>query len=576
LIINEVGLAHPASALITRELMSQLAARPDYQVEFYIESLDSVLLTDEASQEKAESLLVEHYKNYRLDVIVVMGPAAIKFLSRVSSTFHPEVPVVICGSSEAQAGYPRLGSSFTGTWLKFDPAKTVDTALKLLPGTEHVVIVGGSSAFDKTVEAYIKASLNSYTAVVDLTYLTDLEMSSLLDRLRHLPSHTIVLYTSFFSDVAGNRFVNATTALPLVSKASNAPVFGMSDTYLGRGIVGGFVASFAEQGKIVARIISDLFAGKEAKDIPVLTASSSYVFDWTQLQRWHLNENNLPPGSVILNREPSLWEQAKWILLTGLLVILALGSMTAYLLYERKLLTRTRGEQTRLSGMLINAQEDERRRLASEIHDDFSQRLAILSLGLETAAELVPADPEKANRQLQELLNSAGELGADLHTLSHRLHSSTLERLGLVTGVKAFCKEFTAQKGIQVVFSHQNVPRSVPPETALCLFRVVQEALRNVKKHSGASEAQVGLEQLNGYLHLSISDDGAGFSPKDLARKHGIGILSMKERAQLIGARFEIQSERQRGTQVDIWAPVAKQACPKADGVAAQSAVSGA
>jgi signal transduction histidine kinase/ABC-type uncharacterized transport system substrate-binding protein len=556
--------------------MSRLAASGDYQVEFYVASLDSALLTDERSRREAESIQVQQYQNYKLDVIVAMGPSAIKFLSRVSETFHPEAPIVICCSSEEQAGYPTLGPRFTGSWMKIEPAMTVDAALKLVPGTRHVVIVGGSSPYDKGVEAITRASLSSYAASIDLNYLTDLDMISLLNRLRHLPPHTIVLYMSLFRDAAGNQFVNATTALPMVSEAANAPVFGMSDVYLGHGIVGGYVINFKEQGKLVARIITDLFGGKSPKDLPIIDASSLYLFDWTQLQRWHLNANRLPPGSVLLNRESTLWERTKWIWLTSALIILALGSLSAYLVYKQKQLTRARSGQMRLSGMLINAQEDERRRVAAELHDDFSQRLAILSLGIETVAELMPRSPEAA-RQLHDLHNSASELGADIHTLSHRLHSSTLDRLGLVPGVGAFCKEFSAQKGVQVVFSHENVPRSVPSGTALCLFRMVQEGLRNVKKHSGALTAQVTLEQLNGHLHLVISDDGTGFDLKDLDSKQGLGLFSMEERARLIGASFRIRSEPQKGTQIEVWAPVPHEAAPKpVDKAAARPVVSGA
>jgi signal transduction histidine kinase len=171
----------------------------------------------------------------------------------------------------------------------------------------------------------------------------------------------------------------------------------------------------------------------------------------------------------------------------------------------------------------------------SELHDDFSQRLAVLSLGLETAAEMIPESPAEANRQLHELVNSASEIGADLHTVSHRLHSYTLDRLGLVAGVGAFCKEFTAQQGIQVAFSHENVPRSVEPNVALCLFRVVQEGLRNVKKHSGASKAQVTLNTIDAMIHLSISDDGEGFDVRETPGKPGLGLRSMHERVRLGG-----------------------------------------
>jgi signal transduction histidine kinase len=252
----------------------------------------------------------------------------------------------------------------------------------------------------------------------------------------------------------------------------------------------------------------------------------------------------------------TLWEKYRRTLLIGLLVLASLSLLTIYLLFERKRLHAARNEQMRLSGMLINAQDHERARLASELHDDFSQRLAMLSLGLETAAEMVPESPAEANRQLHELVNSASELGADLHTMSHRLHSSTLEQLGLAEGVAAFCEEFTAQRGIQVVFSHKDVPRSVPPDISLCLFRIVQEGLRNVQKHSGAAHAEVRIETMNDTLHLSISDDGAGYDVNDGAGRQGLGLRSMRERARLVGGRFEIHSEIRNGTRIDVWVPL--------------------
>jgi signal transduction histidine kinase len=259
---------------------------------------------------------------------------------------------------------------------------------------------------------------------------------------------------------------------------------------------------------------------------------------------------------VVKNREPALWERAKWVLVNGAFVIGMLTSFLAYLLYSRAQLRRARSEQIKLSGKLITAQEDERSRLASELHDDFSQRLALLSLEIETTAELVPDSSEEAKQQLNSLLNSASELGADIHTLSHRLHSSTLERLGLVPGINSFCKEFTAQQRIKVIFSHDEPNRSVSSDVALCLFRIVQEALRNVSKHSRAAEALVTLTQRDQHLLLSISDGGAGFDPDDERCKQGLGLFSMQERARLIGARLKLRAEPGKGTHIEVWTPM--------------------
>jgi len=131
-----------------------------------------------------------------------------------------------------------------------------------------------------------------------------------------------------------------------------------------------------------------------------------------------------------------------------------------------------------------------------------------------------------------------------------------LENLGLVPGVSALCKEFAAQQSMQVDFSHKNIPRSVPPEAALCLFRIVQEGLRNSKKHSRASNAQVGLEMVGDRLHVSVCDQGVGFNLKELLNKDGLGVRSMGERARLLGGRFEIHSEPQKGTRIDAWVPI--------------------
>lgn len=554
LVINEVGLAHPASALVTERLLSVLSSDGAHQVEFYVESIDRPS-ADANSEARSVARLSEEYQDRHLDVIVAMGPAVIKMIVRNEATFFPGLPVVICGGAAALAGNPVLGARYTGTWMRIEPKQTLDLVLQLFPQTRQVFVVGGASDFDRGTEAITRAALQPGSASVEVIFWTGLDMTVLLERVRHLPSRSVVLYTSFFRDGKGNEFVNASTALPLVAGAANAPVFGMSDTYIGRGIVGGYVISQAEQGRIAADIVSQLFAGKQAKDIPITTAPSYYMFDWHQLQRWNLNRARLPAGSVVLNREPSLWQRAKWVLLTGAFVILMLTTFLGYLLYSRAQLRRARGEQIKLSGKLITAQEDERSRVASELHDDFSQRLALLSLGIETTAELVPESSVDAKQQLNELLNSASELGADIHTLSHRLHSSTLERLGLVPGVGAFCKEFTAQQRIKVVFCHDGVNGSVPSNVALSLFRIIQEALRNVAKHSGAAEAQVTLTQHDLHLHLSIADDGAGFAAGDERYRQGLGLFSMEERARLIGARLEVRAELGKGTHIEVWVP---------------------
>jgi signal transduction histidine kinase len=325
---------------------------------------------------------------------------------------------------------------------------------------------------------------------------------------------------------------------------------------LGLGIVGGYVLPFVKQGKITSEVIAELLDGKTAQELPMATLPSEYMFDWRELQEWHIPDSKIPVGSVVLFREPSLWERTKWIWATALLIIVILSALAAYLHYGRQQLKLAKDKQRQLSGMLINAEEHERSRVASELHDDYSQRLALLALELENVSESLPPSALEANRQLHKLVNSASELGADLHTLSHSLHSSTLERLGLVHGVSAFCKEFQAQHGVQVEFIHNEIPQTVHPETALCLFRIIQEGLRNVHRHSGATKAQVVVNGEPDKLRVFVSDQGAGFDTRKLATMQGLGLLSMEARARLLGGHFEIYSEPGKGTRLEVWVPL--------------------
>jgi signal transduction histidine kinase len=555
LILNEVSPSHALTKLVAQELFTGVPDTPGRHVEIYSESFDMLSFPDSLSPSELQESLVKQYGRQKFDVVVAVGPDTIKFLGEHAQSLFVNVPIVICGSSADQAGHPKLDSRFTGTWQKLESTKTMEVALRLFPATRHVFIVGGTSDFDRTVMSLTRNSMSSFAANADIVYLTDMAMGELLEKLQNLPENSVVLYVSLFQDTAGHSFLNATKALPMVASAVNVPVFGMSDTYLGRGIVGGDLMNFQEQGNVTARIVSELLDGKRVEDLPIRTLPGMFMFDWNELKRWHIPESRLPSGSIILFREPSLWERTKWIWTTGLLIILGLSALAAYLQHAGKQLKLAREREGHLSGMLINAEEKERQRIASELHDDYSQRLAVLALGLENVDEATPASVPDVHKQLRELVKSTSELGADLHTLSHQLHSSTLESLGLVPALAALCKEFTDQQDIKVEFTSDEIPRSIQPESALCIFRIVQEGLRNLKKHSGVGKAEVHLRMTRGTLALTLRDEGSGFDLKSLRHNEGIGIRSMEERARSLGGKFEIHSQFGKGTTLKAWVP---------------------
>jgi len=203
-----------------------------------------------------------------------------------------------------------------------------------------------------------------------------------------------------------------------------------------------------------------------------------------------------------------------------------------------------------LSGRLIRAQEEERARISRELHDDFSQRLALLGIGLEQLSKILPPSEGKERELVQEMLKGIKEFSSDLHSLSHQLHSSRLEHVGLVSALSGLCKEFSEKHKIEVGFSSGESRLKIPKDVALCLFRVAQEALGNVAKHSQAKSAQVQLGANANGISLRIKDDGRGFKTDSNEPGAGIGLIGMHERIRLVGGRLLVKSEVMRGTEI--------------------------
>jgi PAS domain S-box-containing protein len=210
----------------------------------------------------------------------------------------------------------------------------------------------------------------------------------------------------------------------------------------------------------------------------------------------------------------------------------------------------------KLTGRLIHAQEEERARIARELHDDISQRMAFLQIGLEQFEQSTPTLTSADRKQMHNLSEVASEISTDLHSMSHQLHPAKLDLQGLVPTMAAFCREFSNQHEFQVMFLHHDVPGQIPKDVALCLFRVVQEALRNIAKHSNAPDAKVELSAQGGGINLCISDSGGGFSPESVHVKAGLGLISMRERLRLIGGQLAIESQPSEGTQIRVHVPL--------------------
>jgi PAS domain S-box-containing protein len=203
-----------------------------------------------------------------------------------------------------------------------------------------------------------------------------------------------------------------------------------------------------------------------------------------------------------------------------------------------------------VSGQLIEAQEKERSRIARDLHDDICQRLALLSMELGQVNRSSNGSPETMKKSLEDIRKHCSEIAGDVQALSHQLHSSKLDYLGIVSAMRGFCTELSKQHELNIEFSERNVPAQLPKDVSLCLFRIAQEALHNAVKYSGVSQFTVDLSGVEGAVQLMISDAGAGFDVEEAKKNRGLGLLSMQERIHLVHGTFSVESRRGHGTRI--------------------------
>jgi PAS domain S-box-containing protein len=218
-----------------------------------------------------------------------------------------------------------------------------------------------------------------------------------------------------------------------------------------------------------------------------------------------------------------------------------------------------------VSRRLIEAQEQERTRIARELHDDIGQRLALLAIKLEQFHLNSHDLPPEVRSRTGELWKLTTEIGTDIQSLSHELHSSRLQNLGLAAAIRAFCKEFGEQQNVKIDFQTHDLPSRLPPDTSLCFFRVLQEAINNSAKHSGVRHFEVRLWGASDEVHLTVSDSGSGFDSKVAKAAQGLGLISMEERLKALSGTFSIESQPKRGTTIHARVPFRSDSKPMRD-----------
>ena len=654
-----------------QSLEATVRAHVSAPVNFYVEYLEAQRFGSRDYEKSLGETLRQTYARQKLDLVIVAVYPALQFAIDFREKIFPDVPIVFMMIVPARLQGHKLWPGVTGVTLRGDVRGTLDLALHLNPDAKNVAVVGGTSEFENFWVNVTHQEIHLRPEGLNQIDLVGLPPDELLRQVSALPPHTVIIF-ELVPQASLQLAMSTEDILEAISR--QFPTYCIHDICFDHGAIGGSFPDLEEQAQNAGLLAARILSGENPETIPVIHASHVLPeVDWRELRRWNIPESALPAATIVLHRQPTVWQQDRKYVIAGVVLIVVQTLLIIGLLWQRRrkqkaeaslsesekrfralaattpsllwicgedgvvtylndrrtnfagrdpnpgsaddwtalihpddlqnvlransqALARQEGFSKeyrlrggngeyrwmmdvavprlnadgsfagfigsatdvtdqklaqealeRMGGKLIEAQEKERSRIARELHDDICQRLALLSLEVELLNQ-GSEGPAKAG--FAEIQQRCTEIAGDVQALSHQLHSSKLDYLGLEAALRSCCDEFSSKYDVVVEFKPENVPVRLPGDVSLCLFRVAQEALQNAMKYSGVHRFSVDLRATAEHIGLEVSDAGVGFNVETAMRSGGLGLISMPERVHLVKGVFTVESKVNAGTRI--------------------------
>jgi signal transduction histidine kinase len=404
LLLHSFGPQFVPWVFFAAQFREELFKQSPYKIDLYEASLEGARFQQPDEQRPIADYLAALFGARNLDLIVTIGAPATFFVQKYRPQFFPSTPLVIGAPEQRAINYATLTANDAPVPVTLDFKKWIENILQALPDTTHIAWAVGASPLERFWTEEFRRTSQAFAERISFEYFNDLRFEDMLDRVSKLPPHSAIFYVDLRVDAAGVP-LDRDLVLPKLRNATNAPIFSYIDSYLGSGIVGGPMLSSEEVGRRMAEAAVRILGGESPGDLKIPpVAMGAPQYDWRELQHWHISEKRLPAGSIILFREPTVWDQYRWQIALICAVVLLQGALISGLVFERRRRLHVEVQARQRSAELAHIN---RYSMAGEmtatIAHELSQPLGAIRINTETA-ELMVKSPSPDLQEIGEIL----------------------------------------------------------------------------------------------------------------------------------------------------------------------------
>jgi len=544
--VDDIDVTRPIFLQVVATVRDALSARVPRRTLLRVESLGLHYPASAGRLQRLVARIADEYAREPVDLLVATGDSSVAVAMRLRAQWRRDIPIVglFTGTERVHAETPPP-SLPNGVQVRLGDLNraTARNILALIPTVAEVLIIGAST---NDVFGAAEVMRPIFGAGVQVEGLVAPSHEDLAPRLERLGTHAAIVYLSVGLDSRGRTW-QVREYLRRLLEMSPRPVFGWLASYVGLGIIGGPVLDGSEIGDELGRLSSEVLNGADPSTMaPVVIDETRLIYDWAPMRRFGIPLARLPAGAMVVNRPLPVWESYPRTSIAVTAFIVVLLAILLILVRSRRRTRKTNAAQLAMSRRLLQAQDEERVRIARDLHDDLCQQMAMLAMDI-SGSQGAALGPTVICDRVYELIDRTRSIAVDLH-------ATHIGSMPFRDALAAHALSVQARTGLDLQVHVTSWHTDPAPNAALALFRCVQESLHNVIRHAEATQITISMESTDRTVRIEVTDDGIGFEPAAPGRV-GLGLTSMLERMATIGGAFSVRSVPFGGTTVVLSAP---------------------